>query len=64
MSGITVDTKSQQGPGSESDACEARSRPPQSEHKGERREKEVGGRPGPEPTRYGDWENKGHCIDF
>lgn len=25
---------------------------------------EVGGRPGPEPTRYGDWEKNGRCIDF
>lgn len=27
-------------------------------------EKEIGGRDGPEPTRYGDWEKKGRCIDF
>ena len=26
--------------------------------------KEVGGRDGPEPTRYGDWEKNGRCIDF
>jgi len=26
--------------------------------------KENGGPPGPEPTRYGDWERKGRCIDF
>jgi hypothetical protein len=25
---------------------------------------EVGGREGPEPTRYGDWEKNGRCIDF
>jgi len=25
---------------------------------------EVGGPVGPEPTRYGDWEKKGRCIDF
>lgn len=25
---------------------------------------EVGGPEGPEPTRYGDWERKGRCIDF
>lgn len=25
---------------------------------------EIGGRAGPEPTRYGDWENKGICSDF
>lgn len=27
-------------------------------------EKEVGGPAGPEPTRYGDWEQKGRCTDF
>lgn len=26
--------------------------------------KEIGGRDGPEPTRYGDWEKNGRCIDF
>ncbi len=26
--------------------------------------KEIGGPKGPEPTRYGDWEKKGRCIDF
>lgn len=26
--------------------------------------KELGGRDGPEPTRYGDWEKNGRCIDF
>jgi hypothetical protein len=26
--------------------------------------KELGGVKGPEPTRYGDWENKGRCTDF
>lgn len=26
--------------------------------------KEVGGRGGLEPTRYGDWEKNGRCIDF
>jgi len=25
---------------------------------------EIGGRAGPEPTRYGDWEMRGRCIDF
>lgn len=28
------------------------------------RPEEVGGRDGPEPTRYGDWEKNGRCIDF
>lgn len=28
------------------------------------RPREIGGPRGPEPTRYGDWERKGRCIDF
>jgi hypothetical protein len=26
--------------------------------------REIGGREGLEPTRYGDWEMRGRCIDF
>jgi hypothetical protein len=26
--------------------------------------KEIGGRKGLDPTRYGDWEKNGRCIDF
>ena len=25
---------------------------------------EIGGPSGLEPTRYGDWERKGRCVDF
>ena len=25
---------------------------------------EFGGPKGPEPTRYGDWERAGRCVDF
>ena len=28
------------------------------------RPREIGGREGPEPTRFGDWEKAGRCIDF
>ncbi|WP_339830695.1 DUF1674 domain-containing protein [uncultured Parvibaculum sp.] len=28
------------------------------------RPREIGGREGPEPTRYGDWEKKGILSDF
>jgi hypothetical protein len=28
------------------------------------RKQEIGGRDGPEPTRFGDWELRGRCIDF
>ena len=30
----------------------------------QKRPKESGGPKGPEPTRYGDWEKGGRCIDF
>ena len=26
--------------------------------------REWGGREGPDPVRYGDWEKNGRCIDF
>lgn len=29
-----------------------------------RRPREIGGPKEPEPTRYGDWEIGGRCIDF
>ncbi|WP_158985969.1 DUF1674 domain-containing protein [Lysobacter panacisoli] len=31
---------------------------------GDTQAKEFGGREGPDPTRYGDWEKNGRCIDF
>jgi hypothetical protein len=30
----------------------------------EERPKDIGGRKGPDPTRFGDWEKGGRCIDF
>jgi len=30
----------------------------------ENRSREIGGPKGKDPTRYGDWERKGRCIDF
>ena len=36
----------------------------QSDTNSRTRPKEIGGPKGPEPTRYGDWEKKGRCIDF
>lgn len=26
--------------------------------------REIGGAPGPDPTRYGDWQHNGRCSDF
>ena len=45
---------------SESGADEADDQSPSPED----RPKEIGGREGPDPTRYGDWEKGGRCIDF
>jgi hypothetical protein len=39
-------------------------REPEGKREDERRPKEYGGRKGPEPTRFGDWEKNGRCIDF
>ncbi|PJK08186.1 hypothetical protein CO614_11185 [Lysobacteraceae bacterium NML120232] len=36
----------------------------QAEQKPEALPREIGGREGLEPTRYGDWEKNGRCIDF
>ena len=42
-----------------------RSRPdPAEEPAPEPAPQEIGGPKGLEPTRYGDWENKGRAIDF
>jgi hypothetical protein len=42
---------------------------PESDHQAQaenivERQREIGGPPGPEPTRYGDWERAGRCVDF
>jgi len=44
-----------------------RRRPPRPEHAlppEHARPKEVGGRDGPDPVRYGDWEKGGIAVDF
>ncbi|MGI9223738.1 MAG: DUF1674 domain-containing protein [Woeseiaceae bacterium] len=51
----TVDSDALSGddPGVDDTSSEAEDRP-----------KEFGGRGGLDPTRYGDWEKNGRCIDF
>lgn len=39
-------------------------RPPAATPQPARKPREIGGPKGPEPTRYGDWEKGGRCIDF
>ena len=39
--------------------------PSQSEQQAsEHRSEEIGGKEGPDPSRFGDWEKNGRCIDF
>ncbi|UWR02621.1 DUF1674 domain-containing protein [Ruegeria conchae] len=44
--------------------AEAEERRKNAEAKAKARPKELGGRDGPDPARYGDWEKKGIAIDF
>jgi hypothetical protein len=43
--------------------CNEASRSPEAAESGDR-PREIGGRKGPDPTRFGDWEKNGRCIDF
>ncbi|MGI9369047.1 MAG: DUF1674 domain-containing protein [Ruegeria sp.] len=44
--------------------AEAEERRKKAEAKVKSAPKELGGRDGPDPARYGDWEKKGIAIDF
>lgn len=44
--------------------AEERRRQQDAARQNEAREKELGGRAGPDPVRYGDWENGGIISDF
>ncbi len=44
--------------------AEAEERRKKAEAKAKSAPKELGGRDGPDPARYGDWEKKGIAIDF
>lgn len=45
-----------------SDDIEQKSSP--KDNQAENTPKEIGGREGPDPVRYGDWENNGIASDF
>ncbi len=57
MIGETVPTPESSVPAPAADASPASVPKPEAA-------REIGGRDGPEPTRYGDWEKNGRCIDF
>lgn len=44
--------------------AEAEVRRKKTDAKAESTPKELGGRDGPDPARFGDWEKKGIAIDF
>ena len=46
------------------DAAGPTTKPPPAELPPGKLPKEIGGPPGPEPTRYGDWQYKGRVTDF
>ena len=37
---------------------------PEPKEQGVKHPPEIGGRKGPDPTRYGDWEKDGRAVDF
>jgi hypothetical protein len=57
-----MNSDSSDAPKNEADAgtAEANDTPPVND----KPPKEVGGRGGLDPTRYGDWEKAGRCVDF
>ncbi|MCA0929522.1 DUF1674 domain-containing protein [Ruegeria profundi] len=44
--------------------AEAEERRKKAEAEAKKMPRELGGRDGPDPARYGDWEKKGIAIDF
>ncbi len=58
----TPETKPELPPAAERALAEAEAR--RKAAKADRLPTELGGRDGPEPVRYGDWEKKGIAVDF
>ena len=59
-------TDRRQNPPAEAETPAAPSSKPDDGDKGAESDRgaEIGGREGPDPTRYGDWEINGRCVDF
>ena len=64
-SGILL-AMSAQDPENKGDSADSEAEPNADDNprKAEERPREIGGRGGLDPTRYGDWEKAGRCIDF
>ncbi len=66
---MTADNTTGQAPGKPSRSAPGADAPSAPAKKKKKKPKarnlpETGGPKGPEPTRYGDWERKGRCVDF
>ncbi|MCI2394882.1 DUF1674 domain-containing protein [Aliiroseovarius sediminis] len=59
-----ADPKRDLPPAAKRALAEAAERRKKADAEAETRPTELGGRDGPEPVRYGDWEKKGIAIDF
>ena len=60
----TDETRKQLPPAARRALAEAEERHRRAAREAEPLPREYGGRDGPEPVRYGDWERKGLAIDF
>ncbi|TDK46257.1 DUF1674 domain-containing protein [Antarcticimicrobium luteum] len=58
------DEKPDLPPAAQRALAEAEARRRKAEAEAEPLPTELGGRDGPEPVRYGDWEKKGIAVDF
>lgn len=61
---MTNDPKSDLPPAAQRALAEAEERRAKAKEAEKKLPKELGGRDGPDPARYGDWEKKGIAIDF
>lgn len=58
------ETRKDLPPAAQRALAEAAERRAKAEAEAQAQPKEYGGRDGPDPARYGDWEKKGLAIDF
>lgn len=59
-----ADTPADLPPAARRALAEAEARRKAAEAAAQPQPRELGGRDGPEPVRYGDWERKGIAVDF
>lgn len=60
----TPETPADLPPAAQRALAEAQARREKAQAEAKARPTELGGRDGPEPVRFGDWEKKGIAVDF